>query len=280
MAGAPDTPLREQAAALRDPAQRARLVQEATTGPYRTPIGAETRPPDYDVLRVLEGGDHAVRTVSGVAAARRVEPIDALIDLSLEADFDCFFGQPFANQDMDQVLRILKDPHVVVGSSDSGAHVSQIIDSSIPTFLLSYWVRDRQAFTWEEGIRKLTFDPAMAFGFTDRGLTRRAGPPTSSSSTPKGWLPTSPTLTPTFRPAPPGSNRRPWALTPPSSTDRSSCGTASTPAGYPACCCGGHWGGATNPKCNHSGPLRAPSTTRRNVARNVGNSARRPLSVR
>jgi N-acyl-D-aspartate/D-glutamate deacylase len=163
-------PLRAQAAALRDPAQRARLVQEATTGPYRTPIGAEARPPDYDVLRVLERGDHAVRTVSGVAAARRVEPIDALIDLSLEADFDCFFGQPFANQDMDQVLRILKDPHVVVGGSDSGAHVSQIIDSSIPTFLLSYWVRDRQAFTWEEGIRKLTFDPAMAFGFTDRGL--------------------------------------------------------------------------------------------------------------
>ena len=111
-----------------------------------------------------------MRTVSEVAAARRVEPIDALIDLSLEADFDCFFGQPFANQDMDQVLRILKDPHVVVGGSDSGAHVSQIIDSSIPTFLLSYWVRDRQAFTWEEGIRKLTFDPAMAFGFTDRGL--------------------------------------------------------------------------------------------------------------
>jgi N-acyl-D-aspartate/D-glutamate deacylase len=145
-------------------------VHEASTGPYRTPVGAEARPPDYGVLRVLERGDHPVRTVSEVAAARRVEPIDALIDLSLEADFDCFFGQPFANQDMDQVLRILKDPHVVVGGSDSGAHVSQIIDSSIPTFLLSYWVRDRQAFTWEEGIRKLTFDPAMAFGFNDRGL--------------------------------------------------------------------------------------------------------------
>ena len=145
-------------------------MQEATTGPYRTPVGAEARPPDYDVLRVLEPGDHPVRTVSDVAAARRVAPIDALIDLSLEADFDCFFGQPFANQDMDQVLRILKDPHVVVGGSDSGAHVSQIIDSSIPTFLLSHWVRAREAFTWEEGIRKLTFDPAMAFGFTDRGL--------------------------------------------------------------------------------------------------------------
>ena len=163
-------PLRAQAAVLRDPAQRAPLVQEAITGPYRTPVGAEARPPDYQALRVLEPGDRPLRTVSDVAAARRVKPIDALIDLSLAADFDCFFGQPFANQDMDQVLRILQDPHVVVGGSDSGAHVSQIIDSSIPTFLLSHWVRDRQAFTWEEGIRKLTFDPAMAFGFTDRGL--------------------------------------------------------------------------------------------------------------
>jgi N-acyl-D-amino-acid deacylase len=163
-------PLDAQAAALRDPARRAQLVQAATDGPYRTPVGAEARPPDYDALRVLEEGAGAVRTLSEVAAERRVQPIDALIDLSLEAGFDRFFAQPFANQDMGEVLRILQDPRVVVGGSDSGAHVSQVIDSSIPTYLLSYWVRERQAFTWEEGIRMLTFDPALAFGFGDRGL--------------------------------------------------------------------------------------------------------------
>jgi N-acyl-D-amino-acid deacylase len=163
-------PLDAQVAVLRDPARRAALVQATIDGPYRTPVGAEARPPDYDALRVLESGSGATRTLSEVAAERRVAPIDALIDLSLEVGLDRFFAQPFANQDMGEVLRILQDPRVVVGGSDSGAHVSQVIDSSIPTFLLSYWVRERQAFTWEEAIRMLTFDPALAFGFNDRGL--------------------------------------------------------------------------------------------------------------
>jgi N-acyl-D-aspartate/D-glutamate deacylase len=163
-------PLDAQRQVLADPARREQLVREATDGPYRTAIGAEARPPDYDILRVLDRTDGPVRTVAEVAADRGVAPVEALIDLSLEAGFDRFFGHPFANQDMSEVLRILEDPRVVVGGSDSGAHVSQVIDSSIPTFLLAHWVRGQEALTWEEGIRKLTFDPALAFGFSDRGL--------------------------------------------------------------------------------------------------------------
>ena len=56
--------------------------------------------------------------------------------------------------------------------SDSGAHVSQIADSSIHTHLLAYWVRQRQDFTFEEAIRMITLAPATAWGFTDRGLLR------------------------------------------------------------------------------------------------------------
>ena len=56
--------------------------------------------------------------------------------------------------------------------SDSGAHVSQIIDCSIQTHLLAYWVRERQAFTLEEAVRMITSDPATAWGFSDRGLVR------------------------------------------------------------------------------------------------------------
>jgi N-acyl-D-aspartate/D-glutamate deacylase len=56
--------------------------------------------------------------------------------------------------------------------SDSGAHVSQIIDSSIPTYMLAHWVRQKEAFTWEQAVRMLTFDPARLWGFADRGLLR------------------------------------------------------------------------------------------------------------
>jgi N-acyl-D-aspartate/D-glutamate deacylase len=56
--------------------------------------------------------------------------------------------------------------------SDSGAHLSQIADSSIHTYLLGHWVRDRGVFTLEEAVRMITLAPALAWGFSDRGLLR------------------------------------------------------------------------------------------------------------
>src|SRR5439155_927791 len=54
----------------------------------------------------------------------------------------------------------------------AGAHVSQIIDSSLQTHLLSHWVRAKQAFTLEQAVRMLTLVPATHWGFADRGLVR------------------------------------------------------------------------------------------------------------
>jgi N-acyl-D-aspartate/D-glutamate deacylase len=56
--------------------------------------------------------------------------------------------------------------------SDSGAHVSQIMDASLQTHLLSHWVREKQAFTLEQAVRMLSFDNATHWGFADRGLIR------------------------------------------------------------------------------------------------------------
>ena len=165
-------PLAEQRALLGDPEVRTRVVDEALHGSYRQAIGAETRAPRYDVLRVLDSAAGPWATVAEVAERRHITPVDAMIDLSLAADFDLFFGQPFGNEDLDVVLELIRHPRTVVGVSDSGAHVSQIIDSSIPTFLLAYWVREREALTWEDAVRKLTFDPALAWGFQDRGLVQ------------------------------------------------------------------------------------------------------------
>lgn len=165
-------PLESQAATLRDAALRKRLVDEASRGDYGHAIGAEPRAPDYDWIRILNSPLPPYRTVAEVAAERGVDPVSLMIDLSLEAEFDQFFLQPFNNRDLDRVLEILRHPRTVVTTSDTGAHVTQIIDSSIPTHLLAYWVRDRQAFSFEQAIRQLTFEPATAWGFLDRGLVR------------------------------------------------------------------------------------------------------------
>jgi N-acyl-D-amino-acid deacylase len=80
--------------------------------------------------------------------------------------------QPVANESQSDALELMKHPRSVVTFSDSGAHVSQIMDNSLQTHLLSHWVRDKQAFTLEEAVKLITCDPATQFGFHDRGLLR------------------------------------------------------------------------------------------------------------
>jgi N-acyl-D-amino-acid deacylase len=67
---------------------------------------------------------------------------------------------------------MLHHPTVMLGLGDSGAHVGQIMDASLPTFFLSHWVRDRGVFGLEDGIRRLTSDTAGVFGVADRGVIR------------------------------------------------------------------------------------------------------------
>ena len=85
---------------------------------------------------------------------------------------DLFLQQPIANENQDHVLEMMKHPRSVVTFSDSGAHVSQIMDSSLQTHVFSYWVRERQALQLEEAVRMVTYEPAASWGFHDRGLLR------------------------------------------------------------------------------------------------------------
>jgi N-acyl-D-aspartate/D-glutamate deacylase len=110
--------------------------------------------------------------VAEIARERGVDPAAAMIDLALERDLERFFIHPVANEDQAHVLEMMRHPRVVVTFSDSGAHVSQIVDSSLQTHLLSHWVRAREAFTLEQAVRMLTFVPATYWGLTDRGLLR------------------------------------------------------------------------------------------------------------
>jgi N-acyl-D-amino-acid deacylase len=107
-----------------------------------------------------------------VARERNCDPVEAMIDVALERDFDAFFFQPIANEDQDVALELMRYKHAVVTFSDSGAHVSQLMDSSLQTHLLAHWVREKQAFTLEEAVRMLTLVPATQWGFADRGLIR------------------------------------------------------------------------------------------------------------
>ena len=147
-------PLAEQEAALRNPDLRRALLDAARdymTKPDRS-VGAEARKPNFDSLFVLDKPLPPYRSIAQIARESAKDPLDVMIDLSLEKHLKQFFIQPLVNEDQDVVLAMMRHPRSVVTFSDSGAHVSQIMDSSIQTHLLGYWVRERQALTLEQAI--------------------------------------------------------------------------------------------------------------------------------
>jgi N-acyl-D-aspartate/D-glutamate deacylase len=168
-------PVEEQLRVLGHPDLRRPYVEAAVHAEYErfTGVGAQARPPDFDGIKVYARGLPPNPSVADVATHRGVHPAEAMIDLCVESHGDQLFIQPSRYpQDEAVLLRALRHPRAVMTFSDSGAHLSQIADSSIHTHLLGYWVRDRREFTLEEAVRMITFAPALAWGFSDRGLLR------------------------------------------------------------------------------------------------------------
>jgi N-acyl-D-amino-acid deacylase len=166
-------PLEEQKVKLRDPALKAKLVEIANreyTGPKV--VGAEPRPPEWDFVYPMSDMVYDQPSMAELARAKGVNPVELMIDMALEHDFKIFFRQPIANENQDHVLEMMKHPRSVVTFSDSGAHVAQIMDSSLQTHLLSYWVREKQALSLEEAVRQITYNTATMWGLHDRGLLR------------------------------------------------------------------------------------------------------------
>ena len=161
-------PLADKVAKLRNAEYRAQMIREALADPP---------PIDFSQIFVLPRDevryDHGDRdSLQHHADRLGVSPAEAFIRLSLDHDGTTLFNYPFLNPGFDAVQTMLDHPQVVIGLGDSGAHVGQIMDSSLPTYFLKYWVKDRRHFTLEQAIHMLTAEPAQLFGIRDRGVLR------------------------------------------------------------------------------------------------------------
>jgi N-acyl-D-amino-acid deacylase len=115
-------------------------------------------------LKPLEG-----KSIEEIARAQGKDGVDCFLDLALADDLAIEFTMQSFNSRVDRMTELLNDPSVLVALGDGGAHVDMLCDSGYPTYLLGTWVRERQAITLEEGVRRLTTDPASVFGIKDRG---------------------------------------------------------------------------------------------------------------
>ncbi|MGY9081597.1 MAG: N-acyl-D-amino-acid deacylase family protein [Acidimicrobiales bacterium] len=162
--------LEEQRRALADPSLRQQLIDIADTAEYGRAIGTEARKPEWQYVFPVTSGLPPYETIAELAVARGSSPMATFLDIAIESDLNTFFMQAAANHDQDRVLEFLRHPQAIPTFSDSGAHVSQIMDSSLQTHLLGHWVRNEQAFTIEEAVHRMTQVPATAWGFSDRGV--------------------------------------------------------------------------------------------------------------
>ena len=125
-------------------------------------------PPDYEPT--------PDRTVAAIAQQRGQDPLAAMYDLMLESDGTAVLMLPFFNYvegNHDAIHEMLSHRAAISGLSDGGAHCGLICDASLPTFMLTHWVRDRHRgarFPLEYVVRKQTLDTATLFGLSDRGV--------------------------------------------------------------------------------------------------------------
>jgi N-acyl-D-aspartate/D-glutamate deacylase len=166
MLGTPE----EKLAAFRDPGVRERLRKEAVHDTFETTFSRR-----WDMLFVTdpalpENQPLKGRSIAQIAATRGTDVLDAFLDLVVQEGLNTGFEINLRNGDDAAVATFLASPYTVVGLSDAGAHVVFDAGYGYSTRLLGYWVREKQALTLEEAVRKLTFMTAQVYGIFDRGL--------------------------------------------------------------------------------------------------------------
>jgi N-acyl-D-aspartate/D-glutamate deacylase len=172
------TDVASRTAMLRDEAFRA-AIRGSVRNPNKDPAkGPTLPPPHWEVLHVAEvvRPEHEKfvgRSLADVAAELGVPEEDAMADLALAEDLRTVFVWRTETPEWREGTRVAQlDPHMIVGTSDGGAHLDRDDGSEFSSYFLRYWVREWGAWTLEEGIRQMTQWPAALLGFADRGMVR------------------------------------------------------------------------------------------------------------
>jgi N-acyl-D-amino-acid deacylase len=165
----------ERLALLRDPEARAEL-RHAVESYNRDPAMGTTNPPplwtNVYVDRVARPENEKLqsRSIADIAAERGIAPADAMLDLALAEDLATGFRWRTESPEWAEAVGVAqRDPRMIVGTSDGGAHLARDDGADWSSYYLRSWVLDRRVWTLEEGIRQITQVPASLLGFHDRG---------------------------------------------------------------------------------------------------------------
>ncbi|MCX7283506.1 MAG: D-aminoacylase [Novosphingobium sp.] len=170
-------PLEEQVVQLREPAMRQRLISEMPQPGH--PLAMLTRnwdwmfpfgdPPQYE-----PGAD---QSIGALARAQGRSPEEVAYDALMQRGGSGMILNTLGNfhqARLDALIPLIRRADTVIGLGDGGEHYAAICDASYPTFMLTYWVRDREGerLSLAEVVHMLAAKPARVVGLDDRGLLR------------------------------------------------------------------------------------------------------------
>ena len=174
-------PAAERLARLRDPATRAQILSEkpsehllAIMPPLQRPI-TDRFDRQYILGDTPDYEPDQSRSIAAMAAKTNLTPEEFCYDYLTGGAGERMLYYPVVNYvfgDHGVVREMLTDPATILGLGDGGAHCGQICDSSMPTYMLTHWVRDRSRgpkLGLEFIVKRLTSEVADFFGFHDRG---------------------------------------------------------------------------------------------------------------
>ena len=122
-------------------------------------------------------GNYVGRKVGEIAGEEGKHPSDAMLDIAITGGLQVEFRTGLATSgDADLVGPLMSDPYVIAGVSDGGAHTKLFTGGSYTTDFLTWLVRDTGKISLEEAHFHLSYLPAQAAGFLDRGFLREGAP--------------------------------------------------------------------------------------------------------
>ncbi|MCH6561450.1 MAG: amidohydrolase family protein [Myxococcales bacterium] len=163
----------ERSRRLRDPATRARLRTQLNDKQARA-VAFDIA--DLEVEAVTDARNQALigRSMGEIAAERGADALDVFLDIALLEELQVSFRtrmSDLARQFIHHLVETgVKDPIVMAGSSDGGAHLGSFTGADYSTRLLSEWVPE--TLSLEQAVWRLTGMPATVHGLRDRGFLR------------------------------------------------------------------------------------------------------------
>jgi len=174
-------PHEERVRRLLDPALRQRIIDESFSPQLLEIIPPVQRPMATRWDRMYVMGDppnyepEQSDSIAAMAECAGQDPQSFCYDYLVAEDGRRMLFFPITNYvhgDHGVVHSMLTDPATLLGLSDGGAHCGLICDSSVPTFMLTHWVRDRTRgprLRLEWVVKRQTSETADFFGLADRG---------------------------------------------------------------------------------------------------------------